>query len=255
MLKRVSGSNYNFKFKLVDSTGAALKNTKVKVTVNKTTSTYKTDSKGYVTIAYKKLTSKKKISIKNPKTGEVATKTISVASRFAGAKNIKMYCNEEPSYVFIIVANDCETPLPNKYVTASIDKHPFKVKSSSIGLVAFNIPKLTPGTHKITLKYGSSSNTYKITVKHVIKAKKTTTVKRTSKLVYKVTLKGKKVIKNKKVTLKLNGKKYTAKTNSKGIAKFTIKKSVISKLKAGKKYAMKITYKKDTLKRTLKIKR
>jgi hypothetical protein len=43
-----------------------------------------------------------------------------------------------------------------------------------------------------------------------VKAKKTTTVKRTSKLVYKVTLKGKKVIKNKKVTLKLNGKKYTA---------------------------------------------
>ena len=254
--KRASGSNYNFKFRLLDASGTAIKNTNVKVTVNGKTTTYKTDSNGYVTIAFKKLSSKKTISIKNPKTGEVAKKTITVASRFAGAKNINMYCNDVRGTAFILMSDNYEAPLKNKYVTIYIDKKAHKVKTSSQGVVLYPIPKtLTPGTHKMTIKYGASSQTYKITVKHVINAKKTTTVKRTSKLVYKVTLKNKKVIKNKKVTLKLNGKKYTAKTNSKGIAKFTIKKSVISKLKVGKKYTISITYLKDTLKRSLKIKR
>lgn len=71
----------------------------------------------------------------------------------------------------------------------------------------------------------------------------------------KATLKnGKKAVKNKKITLKINGKKYSAKTNAKGIAKFTVKKNVISKLKAGKKYTMTVTYIKNTIKTTLKVK-
>ena len=65
---------------------------------------------------------------------------------------------------------------------------------------------------------------------------------------------GKKALKGKKITLKLNGKKYTAKTNKYGIAKFTIKKNVIKKLKKGKKYTMKVTYLKNTIKTTVKVK-
>ena len=87
------------------------------------------------------------------------------------------------------MSDNYEAPLKNKYVTIYIDKKAHKVKTSSQRVVLYPIPKtLTPGTHKMTIKYGASSQTYKITVKHVIKAKKTTTVKRTSKLVYKVTL-------------------------------------------------------------------
>lgn len=63
------------------------------------------------------------------------------------------------------------------------------------------------------------------------------------------------MLKTKQLPSKLNDKKHTSKTNSKGVAKFTIKKSVISKLKVDKKYKISISYLKDTLKRTLKIKR
>ena len=254
--KRASGSNYNMKIKIVDAKGNAVANTNVKITINGKSTTKKTASNGYITLAFKKLTSKQTIKITNPKTGEISTKTITVASRFSQAKNVKMYYNDGTAYMFILMDDSLKKPLEKKQVTVTIDKTTFKIKTRSLGLAAFVIPDtLTPGTHKVTLKYGSSTATHKITVKQVISAKKTTTVKRTSKLVYKVTLKAKKVLKNKKVTLKLNGKKYTAKTNSKGVAKFTVKKSAIGKLKAGKKYTMRITYLKDTLKRTLKVKR
>ena len=58
-----------------------------------------------------------------------------------------------------------------------------------------------------------------------------------------------------KVTFKFKGKKYTGKTNKKGVAKVTIKKKVIKKLKKGKKYTAKITYSKKTAKTVVKVKK
>lgn len=74
-------------------------------------------------------------------------------------------------------------------------------------------------------------------------------------MVLKATLKkGKKAIKGKTISFKLNGKTFKAKTNAKGIAKVTIKKNVIKKLKKGKKYSIKVTYLKDAIKATVKVK-
>ena len=50
------------------------------------------------------------------------------------------------------------------------------------------------------------------------------------------------------------GKTYSAKTNAKGVAQVTIKKTVIDKLKAGKKYTVAVTYIKDTIKKTVTVK-
>ena len=98
-----------------------------------------------------------------------------------------------------------------------------------------------------------SKNT--VTVKQVLKASKVT-VKKTAK---KFTLKAKlkingKLVKGKTVTFKFNGKTYKVKTNSKGIAQKTLKKKVIKKLKKGKTYTVKVTYLKDTIKTTVKVK-
>jgi invasion protein IalB len=67
-------------------------------------------------------------------------------------------------------------------------------------------------------------------------------------------LKNTKAIKGKTVTFKLNGKKYSAKTNSNGVAQVTIKKNVIQKLKKGKIYTVQVTYLKNTVKTTLNVK-
>ena len=86
---------------------------------------------------------------------------------------------------------------------------------------------------------------------------KSVKVKRSAKkLVLQATLKiNEKAAKNKKVTFKFNGKKYTAKTNKKGIAKVTIKKKVLKKLKAGKKVKYSATYSTVTDNKTAKVKK
>ncbi len=63
----------------------------------------------------------------------------------------------------------------------------------------------------------------------------------------------KKKLKGKKIIFKFKGKKYTAKTNKKGITKVKINKKVIKKLKKGKKYTVKITYFKVTIKTKVKV--
>ena len=86
---------------------------------------------------------------------------------------------------------------------------------------------------------------------------KTVKIKKSAKkLILQATLKqGKTPLKSKKITFKFNGKKYTAKTNKKGVAKVTIKKKVLKKLKVGKKVKYQASYGKIIAKKTAKIKK
>ena len=83
-------------------------------------------------------------------------------------------------------------------------------------------------------------------------------IKRSAKkLVLTATLKkvSGKYLKGKRITFKFNGKKYSAKTNKKGVAKVTVKKKVLKKLKKEKKVAYQATYLKGTVKKKSKVKK
>ena len=131
------------------------------------------------------------------------------------------------------------------------------VKTNANGVAKVKIAaKYVPKTYKISATALGKTITKKLKIKQVLKLKKVAVKKSAKKLVITATLKeGKKAIKGKKIIFRFNGKKYTKKTNKKGIAKITIKKKVLKNLKKGKKVKYQATYLKDTVKRTVKVKK
>ena len=142
--------------------------------------------------------------------------------------------------------------IKNAAVTFKINGKKVKTtKTNSKGIAKLKLPyKYGPKKYTVTAIYKSAKLSKKVSVKHLLTLK-TIKIKKSSKLVLKASLK--KSIKGKKVTFKFKGKKYTAKTNKKGIAKVVIKKSVLKKLKVGSKVTVKATYLKDTVKKSIKI--
>ena len=139
-------------------------------------------------------------------------------------------------------------------VKITVNGKTYNRKTNSKGYASINL-KLLPKKYKVVAKYAGKKVTNTLTVKQVLKASKTFSVKKSAKqLVLKATLKSSKgkAIKNKVVKFNLNGKTYSAKTNSKGIAQVTIKQKDINRLKSSK-YFVKISYYKTTIKSTLKV--
>ena len=129
------------------------------------------------------------------------------------------------------------------------------VKTNNKGYATVKLSKI-PGTYKVKAAYKGGEVTKKLTVKHLLSLKNAKVKKSAKKLVLTATLKkGKKALKGKTVKFKFNGKTYKAKTNKKGVAKVTVKKAVLKKLKVGKKITYQATYLKDTVKKTVKVKK
>ena len=142
-------------------------------------------------------------------------------------------------------------------VTIKLNNKKLKpIKTNSKGIASFKVTQ-TPGTYKLKITTLGTTVTKTLTVKHIVTLKAVKVKKSAKKLILQATLSkvNKKYLKKKTVTFKFNGKKYKAKTNSKGVAKVTIKKSVLKKLKAGKKVTYQATYLKDTVKKTVKVKK
>ena len=103
--------------------------------------------------------------------------------------------------------------------------------------------RLNPDVFKITAEW-KDYKVNKIVIRQTLKAK-SVNAKQSKNLKFSASLKfsnGKAIV-GKKIVFKFKGKKYVAKTNKKGIATIKIKKSVLKRLKVGKKYHISITYK------------
>ena len=180
------------------------------------------------------------------------------SKKFSASINHNLFVQGEP------VTIKFSSRVSKGEVGVYIDGGFYKYFKFSKGKLTKSFSKLKAGTHVIGIhfengKYRFTKN-FIITIKPAKKVKltlKKANVKRSvKKLTLSATLKidGKKV-KGKVLKFKFKGKTYKAKTNKKGVAKVTIKKNVLKKLKRGKKITYTVTFVKKTVKKTVKVKR
>ena len=153
--------------------------------------------------------------------------------------------------------------LANKAVKVTVNGKTSTVTTDKNGVAKVNVNYAKAGTYYYSLSflgdndYKASLKPVKVTVnKQATKAtfaKKTFKVKATKKISFTLKDSKGKAIAKKKITFKVNGKTYTAKTNSKGVAtvKIVIKKK--GKYTATAKFAGDTTYKAISKKATITI--
>ena len=145
-----------------------------------------------------------------------------------------------------------------KSVTFTINGKKMNAITNKNGIATVKI-NLPPKSTKYiaTAEYQGVKITNKIKVNSILIAKNVKVKKSAKTLKIKVSLKkiNNKYVKGKKITLKFKSKKFTAKTNKKAVATFKIKKNILKKLKAGKKYKYQVIYLKDAVSKKIIVKR
>jgi hypothetical protein len=240
----------------LDADGNPLINTTMNITFDGKTYSGNTTEEGLFPIKLNEIAiGNHVLEIINPATTQKLNVSVKVVSRFSGNKNINMFYYDGSSYKVRIVGDNGQFVGKNKVVVIKIGKYTYNVKTDANGYATLKIPyAITPAKYTITATYAGQTVKNTLTVKQVLKTVKTVKVKQTAnKLVLRAILKqGTVALKNKVIRFKLNGKTFSAKTDSKGIAKVTIGKSFIKKLKV-KQYSIKATYINDAVNFNLKV--
>ena len=143
--------------------------------------------------------------------------------------------------VFKVKVLDGDKPAAQQSVIFTVDNKDYVGRTDENGTASISL-NLAAGTHYIYSEYNNVIGKNKIVIKKAaskITASKKTFKSKTKTKKYTITLKNNKgkAIKNVKVTLKIKGKTFTAKTNSNGKATFKI-----TKLTKKGKYSAKITF-------------
>ena len=180
--------------------------------------------------------------------------TVADDTKISGNKNIAVDYAGGSYFSVKVITADGRTVGAGESVKFTINGKSTIVKTNSNGIAKVKITQL-PGKHTIKTTYKGKTYKNTVNVKQVLKATKVSVKKTAKKFTLKATLKiNGKAVKGKVIKFKLNGKVYKAKTSKKGIATVTMKKSVIKSLKKGKTYSVKVSYGKDTIKTTVKVK-
>jgi hypothetical protein len=174
--------------------------------------------------------------------------------RLANNKDISIMYTQQSTYK--VKVSQFNGDAVNGVVVIKVDGKSYNAKIGKDGWASFKI-NLKPKTYTLTAQFANVKVSNKIVVKSILNSKNVNIKKSAKKLVLKASLSkiNGKYLKGKKIFFKFNGKKYSAKTNKKGVAKVTLKKKIIKKLKVNKKYIVKITYLDDSISKMVKIKK
>ncbi|WP_405264812.1 hypothetical protein, partial [Methanobrevibacter sp.] len=250
-------SGVDYQVTVVDGNGNPMAKKQVIFIINGNKYNATSDDKGIAVLNIKLAIGTYAVTTVNPLNNDNVTKTVKITTRITGNKNVDTYYGKNYAYKLCIIGDDGKAVGSNVAVKVTVNGKAQTLKTDKNGYITLKFTKTyLPKTYTVTAEYKGIKVTNKVKVKQVLSLKKVKVKKSAKKLVVKAALKeGKKALKNKKVTFKFKGKKYKAKTNKKGIAKVTIKKSVLKKLKVGKKVTYQVTYLKDTVKRSVKVKK
>ena len=188
---------------------------------------------------------------------QTATLTVKPYSPSISAKDVTVQYNNKATFKVTVYTSSGVTAPEDTEVEFKIDGKIYKtVLTNANGVASITLSK-TPKTYKITATALGKTVTKKLTVNHIVKLNAVNVKKSAKKLTLKVTLAklNGKYLSKKTVTVKFNGKTYKPKTNAKGIATVTITKAQLNKLKVGKNVIYQATYLKDTVKKSLKVKK
>ena len=246
-------SNADYTVTLTDIYGNPISNEQISLTIGSKTVKLTTNSKGQASVKVNEKAGTYNVKatydgdgIDYSQSSAQAKITVSKVSTKISASNYAMFIKKADKYQFTLKDSSGKA-IANQKITVKVNKKTYTVKTNSKGVAKVKL-KLKKGKYKITMtykgngQYNAAKATKKITVKKVLKSKLTApkaTVAAKKSAKYSVTLKDEngKALKKQKVIIKLNGKKYTKKTNSKGQATVSVK---FSKLKT---YKVKATYK------------
>ena len=177
--------------------------------------------------------------------------TVKLLSTKVSASNLSLKVGDNG--IFSVILKDADgNALKNQEIKLIVNGKTYKGTTDSSGKAKITLKYSSSGTYYGTIvfsgddSYKSSLTTAKITVSKKIStltaAKKTFKVKSTKRISFTLKSNGK-ALKSKKITLKVNGKTFSAKTNSRGVAKITIKLSKKGSFKYSVKFAGDKTYK------------
>ena len=172
-------------------------------------------------------------------------------------KNINVRYSASASYR-VLITKDGKAVGAGESVTIKFNGKTYTVKTDANGYATLKLnTKVKVKKYTITATYKGITVKNTVKVKNIIKAKnkkvkKSKKVTKVAITLYKV---NGKYLKKVKVKIKFRGKTYKVKTNKKGKAVWKVKKSMLKKLKVGKKYKYRVTYGKDVVTKKLTIKR
>lgn len=167
-------------------------------------------------------------------------------------------------YYSITLKDSAGNKLVGENVTFYFNGQSKTVKTDENGIAKLNINLAAKGSYPITISYlGNDNNNAAVAVKNIkVNVQKTTAVFKKATLKVKKAKKVKftlkdasgKAIKGKKITIKVNGKTFSAKTNAKGVASIKVKVTKKGKFTATAKFAGDNTYKGITKKARFTVK-